>query len=540
MALDRDAALKRAEKFLRQGKLDGAIDEYVRLVQDQPRDWASINALGDLYVRAGRPDDAVQQFARVADYLFAEGFLPKAQAVYKKALKVHSTHEPTLLQLTEIAVRQGLLVDARQYLRQLSELRRFRNDARGLAEITVRLGTLEDADPQARLAAATAAEQLGDATLASELLSDPELLLALAKRDFEAGKDTEAIQRVTRVVTQEPQRAPDVMRIARDLVEAGYRDRAFLCVDLLTDAALLEGDLPRAAQYLNEFVQNAPHVPALAKLVEICVDAELNWMMREAQGRLAAALREAGREAEAEAILADLEQGLLAEEMPDEVVDEDFFANLGERVDVGAPEPESAPAPALEPEPEPEPEPEQNPERLTGNHEPALPEIFEIDLSDPLGTIESAPPPALEDVFDEMRAKAARDQMTTDAAAQLESAMAQLRDGREAEAIEGLQAAARTPALRFSAAAQLGGVFMRRGDRAKAIEWMERAAEAPAPSPEEGAGLLYQLAATLEGAGEGARALAILLELDADTPGYRDVRQRITRLTQVQAESSTS
>ena len=127
----------------------------------------------------------------------------------------------------------------------------------------------------------------------------------------------------------------------------------------VADAALLEGDLQRAAQYLNEFVQNAPHVPALTKLVEICVDAELNWMMREAQGRLAAALKDAGREAEAQAILDDLEHGLLAEEKPEEVVDEDFFADLGDRVDMTAPAPAPAapvptpPAPALAPTPEP-------------------------------------------------------------------------------------------------------------------------------------------------------------------------------------------
>ena len=62
MAVDREAALKRAEKLLRQGKLDGAIEEYVRLIDDQPRDWNAINALGDLYVRAGDVDRAIAQF----------------------------------------------------------------------------------------------------------------------------------------------------------------------------------------------------------------------------------------------------------------------------------------------------------------------------------------------------------------------------------------------------------------------------------------------------------------------------------------------
>ena len=60
--VDRDETLRRAEKLLRQGKLDGAIAEYVQLVTDQPDDWNSMNALGDLYVRAGHSDHAVAWF----------------------------------------------------------------------------------------------------------------------------------------------------------------------------------------------------------------------------------------------------------------------------------------------------------------------------------------------------------------------------------------------------------------------------------------------------------------------------------------------
>lgn len=63
--------------MLRQGKLDGAIDQYVRLITEQPEDWNSINALGDLYLRAGKNDLAADQFIRIADHQFAEGFLPK-------------------------------------------------------------------------------------------------------------------------------------------------------------------------------------------------------------------------------------------------------------------------------------------------------------------------------------------------------------------------------------------------------------------------------------------------------------------------------
>ncbi len=62
MPIDRAATLKAAEKLLRQGKLDQAIAEYLGVIEDQPSDWNTTNLVGDLYVRAGKPDKAIEQF----------------------------------------------------------------------------------------------------------------------------------------------------------------------------------------------------------------------------------------------------------------------------------------------------------------------------------------------------------------------------------------------------------------------------------------------------------------------------------------------
>ena len=55
-AFDRIATLRNAVKLLRLGKLMPAIEEYVQVVEDDPRDWATANTLGDLYIRANRLD----------------------------------------------------------------------------------------------------------------------------------------------------------------------------------------------------------------------------------------------------------------------------------------------------------------------------------------------------------------------------------------------------------------------------------------------------------------------------------------------------
>ena len=76
-----------------------------------------------------------------------------------------------------------------------------------------------------------------------------------------------------------------------------------------------------------------------------------------------------------------------------------------------------------------------------------------------------------------------------------------------------------------------GRLLASRGDARGAVEWLERAAEAPAPSPDEGFGVLYDLANALGQMGEPVRALAIFIELEADAGVYRDVRMRIEELT---------
>ena len=141
MAIDRDATLRKAEKFLRQGRLDGAIAEYLRVVEDQPRDWSTVNTVGDLLVRAGQYESAIEHYTRIADHLFTEGFLPRAAAVYKKILKVKPDQEHALVRTAEIFERQGLMVEAKKALTNIAERRLKRGD---------RLGACGDPGPNRR------------------------------------------------------------------------------------------------------------------------------------------------------------------------------------------------------------------------------------------------------------------------------------------------------------------------------------------------------------------------------------------------------
>ena len=101
------------------------------------------------------------------------------------------------------------------------------------------------------------------------------------------------------------------------------------------------------------------------------------------------------------------------------------------------------------------------------------------------------------------------------------------------EAVTALELASKSPAHRFVSAAALGRLHRDRDTFERAIYWFERAAEAPAPSLEEGRALLYELGDALERTLERERALAVFLELQADAGEYRDVSVRAKRLARV-------
>ena len=159
---DREGALKRAEKALRLGRVDLAIEEYQHLVLAQPRDWNSANALGDLFVRAGQLDKGVEQYTRIADHLADEGFYPKAAALFKKIIKVKPLDEYAQIRSGDVAAKQGLLADAKAAYQSVGERRRKMGNIRGAAEMAVRLGMVDPEDYAARFTAAKAARDLGD------------------------------------------------------------------------------------------------------------------------------------------------------------------------------------------------------------------------------------------------------------------------------------------------------------------------------------------------------------------------------------------
>src|SRR3979411_559534 len=74
MGFDRAKAMRNAERFVAQGKIRAAIDEYRSVVDNDPRDIATLNMLGDLHAKNADKKEAVSCYMLVAEHYNVQGF----------------------------------------------------------------------------------------------------------------------------------------------------------------------------------------------------------------------------------------------------------------------------------------------------------------------------------------------------------------------------------------------------------------------------------------------------------------------------------
>ena len=213
--MDRDETLRRAEKLLRQGRLDAAIAEYARLVEEQPGDWATAKLLGDLYVRAGHLAQAAAQYARIAEHLAREGFVAKASALYKRIVKIQPDDDAALRRTAELSAQQGLSADARLQLQALFQLRLRRGDRAAAAETARAYADVDPGDPAGRYESARMFADLGDDAGAAEQWR------AAGETFLGAGRLADAVRCWKAAIEQHPGDEASRDMLVKALVEAG-------------------------------------------------------------------------------------------------------------------------------------------------------------------------------------------------------------------------------------------------------------------------------------------------------------------------------
>lgn len=113
-AFDKSSIIKEAQRFLAKGQIDKAIAEWEKLLQSSP-DPNTYNVIGDLHVKKGDKQKAIEQFHKAAEIFRQEGFSLKALAIYKKILNVNPAEPRALYALGELNEEKNIITDAIKY-----------------------------------------------------------------------------------------------------------------------------------------------------------------------------------------------------------------------------------------------------------------------------------------------------------------------------------------------------------------------------------------------------------------------------------------
>jgi tetratricopeptide (TPR) repeat protein len=121
MSFDKIKAMRNAERFLSQGKIRAAISEYKRVVENDPKDFGTLNILGDLHMKNADQKEAIGCFTQVAEHYNTQGFSQKAIAVYNKISRLMPDSMEVSAKLAQLYKSKGSFSEARTHYTALAE-----------------------------------------------------------------------------------------------------------------------------------------------------------------------------------------------------------------------------------------------------------------------------------------------------------------------------------------------------------------------------------------------------------------------------------
>ncbi len=265
MAVNREQVLQSAEKLLARGKLDQALKEYLRVLEENPKDISTLNKVGDLYVRMNRPADSIPYFTRIADFYSKDGFFLKAIAIFKKINKIDPAQLEVYDKLADLYHKQGLVQDARSQYQVLADHYQKNNRAVDAIEVYKKMATIDPGDMRIQVRLADlyrASNQKDQAVMQYGLIGS-----MLLKR----GAHDEAAQVFQKALELSPDDAESQKNLVRSLLAQNNTEAAMA---ILRAAPRTASSLALFAEAQLEMGQRAEAVRTAEQALALDADAE--------------------------------------------------------------------------------------------------------------------------------------------------------------------------------------------------------------------------------------------------------------------------
>ena len=245
-----------ADKLEKGGRLDQAIVLYRQVVEDNPRDWNTINKIGDLYAKTNKVREASQEYAKVADFYAKDGFLLKAIAIWRKINKLDTSAPEPYLSLADLYAKQGLVSEAKSHYQIVADEYIKRGKAREAGDVLKKMAEIDPGDLKVRSKLADLYTREGSAGKAVDEH------IAIAEELHKKGHLAEALQVLEKGLKLDPSSGRLRSELARvHLVQRNY---------------------DKAAAYLQDALKSSPNdAQILARLGEAHLGAK---KIAEAEG----------------------------------------------------------------------------------------------------------------------------------------------------------------------------------------------------------------------------------------------------------------
>jgi tetratricopeptide (TPR) repeat protein len=138
---------KKAHDLVQKGKLDSALRVFSLLLEQDPEEASVHNSIGDILLKLKRNDEALDHFARSAEYYFLDGLHMVSLSVCRKALRIEPECGPALYIMARCFQAQEKTEQAKQHFVRFLRTKPDRSDP-AVLETCYELTSLEPDDPR--------------------------------------------------------------------------------------------------------------------------------------------------------------------------------------------------------------------------------------------------------------------------------------------------------------------------------------------------------------------------------------------------------
>ncbi|MFH1945261.1 MAG: tetratricopeptide repeat protein [Acidobacteriota bacterium] len=227
--MDRDRIFAQAKRLVKKGRYLEAAAEYKILLTGEEQDVSVKTIIGDLYIKAEKPDKAVEYFRDIADFYEQKGLYSKAIAIHRRINKYIPHDIPASAKLADLYRERGFLSDAGREYKILAD-RLIRNGQKKKAvEFLDKLLQINSDDNDSRMSLIRIHRELGDKRKAVEELNKA------AEWDMRAEEYDKAEQNLWQAIETMDDHAATLERLVLLYSRQNQLKKAFVLLKKLLD-----------------------------------------------------------------------------------------------------------------------------------------------------------------------------------------------------------------------------------------------------------------------------------------------------------------